>query len=115
MSERGVTARLWAGTKNLKASPVPRKTGGLPFLPIVPAIIVIVGVAAGAALLRFGIEQLREQNDRSTAEQSRILTLTLGERLRATPHAGLTPDVLARVGRTGIGKRMREPQGTPLR
>ncbi|HEU4579390.1 MAG TPA: HAMP domain-containing sensor histidine kinase [Polyangiaceae bacterium] len=108
MSERGVTARLWAGTKNLKASAVPRKAGGLPFLPIVPAIIVIVGIAAGAAILRFGIEQLREQNDRSTAVQSRILTLTLGERLRATPHSGLPPDVLTRIGRAGIGQRMRE-------
>jgi len=74
----------------------------------VPAIIVIVGVAAAAAITRFGVEQLREESDRSTAVQSRILTLTLGERLKATPHAGLTPDVLSRVGRSGLDKRMRE-------
>jgi hypothetical protein len=80
----------------------------LPFLPIVPAVIVIVGVAAAAAITRFGVDQLRDESDRATAVQSRILTLTLGERLKATPHAGLTPDVLSRVGRSGLGKRMRE-------
>ncbi|MEO8180414.1 MAG: HAMP domain-containing sensor histidine kinase [Deltaproteobacteria bacterium] len=86
----------------------PRATGGLPFLPIVPAVIVIVGVAAAAAITRFGVDQLRDESDRATAVQSRILTLTLGERLKATPHAGLTPDVRSRVGRSGLGKRMRE-------
>jgi signal transduction histidine kinase len=108
MTERGVSARAWASTRNGKTKPIPRATGGLPFLPLIPAIVVIVGVAAAAAITRFGVDQLREESDHSTAEQSRILTLTLGERLRATPHAGLTPELLSRVGRSGIGKRMRE-------
>jgi signal transduction histidine kinase len=104
----GSTSSRSASTRNLKNKLRPRATGGLPFLPIVPAIILIVGVAAAAAITRFGVDQLRDESDRSTAVQSRILTLTLGERLRATPHAGLMPDVLSRIGRSGLGKRMRE-------
>jgi signal transduction histidine kinase len=66
-----------------------RRGRGLPFLPLVPAIIIIVGVASAAFITRLGMDQLRRQSDRSTALQSRVLALTLGERLRATPHAAL--------------------------
>jgi signal transduction histidine kinase len=67
----------------------PASQGGLPFLPLVPAIIVIVGIATAAAITWFGVNQLRDQSDRATALQSKTLALTLGERLRATPHAAL--------------------------
>jgi signal transduction histidine kinase len=62
---------------------------GFPFLPLVPAIIVVVGIATAAAITRQGVEQLKVQSDRATTLQSRTLALTLGERLRATPHAAL--------------------------
>ncbi|HVZ31110.1 MAG TPA: hypothetical protein VG963_01710, partial [Polyangiaceae bacterium] len=35
------------------------RVGGLPFLPVVPAIVVIVGVAAAVAITRLGMDQLR--------------------------------------------------------
>lgn len=83
---------------------------GLPFLPMVPAIILIVGVATAAAITWLGVEQLREQSDRATALQSKTLALTLGERLRATPHKALGPDVLGQIPREEIGERiLREP------
>jgi signal transduction histidine kinase len=79
-------------------------------LPMVPAIILIVGVATAAAITWLGVEQLREQSDRATALQSKTLALTLGERLRATPHKALGPDVLAQIPREEIGERiLREP------
>ncbi len=80
--------------------------GGLPFLPVVPAIIVIVGIATAAAITWLGVEQLREQSDRATALQSKTLALTLGERLRATPHAALRYNDLEHLPPEAIGKRM---------
>jgi len=66
--------------------PARARRSGFPFLPVVPAIVVLVGVATAAAITRLGVDQLREQSDRNTALQSKALALTLGERLRATPH-----------------------------
>lgn len=80
----------------------PSPQQGLPFLPMVPAIIVLVGVATAAAITWLGVEQLREQSDRATALQSKTLALTLGERLRATPHQALDLN----VPREEIGLRM---------
>jgi hypothetical protein len=83
---------------------------GLPFLPMVPAIILVVGVATTAAITWLGVEQLREQSDRATALQSKALALTLGERLRATPHKALGPDGVGPIPREEIGERiLREP------
>ena len=89
----------------------PAPQGGLPFLPLVPAIIVIVGIATAAAITWFGINQLRDQSDRATALQSKTLALTLGERLRATPHAALShpgggAEGAESVPPAEIGKRM---------
>jgi signal transduction histidine kinase len=86
----------------------PSPQGGLPFLPMVPAIIVLVGVATAAAITWLGVEQLRQQSDMATALQSKTLALTLGERLRATPHDALHPDVLAQLPKDQIGQRMLE-------
>lgn len=81
--------RRLRGSKSEPSSPRVRRGYGLPFLPVVPAIIVLVGVASAAAITWFGVEQLREQSDRATALQSKTLAMTLGERLRATPHGAL--------------------------
>lgn len=85
---------------------------GLPFLPLVPAIIVLVGLATAAAITWLGVEQLREQSDRATALQSKTLALTLGERLRATPHKALSPEVIGQLPREPIGQRiLQAPDG----
>lgn len=62
-----------------------RRARGLPFLPLVPTIIILVGVAAAVAITFVGIDQLQRQSDRAAALRSRTLSLTLAERLRATP------------------------------
>lgn len=88
----------------------PRAKGrgpGLPFLPVVPAIIVVVGIAAAAAITRFGVDQLRQQSDRATTLQAKTLALTLGERLRATPHKALS-DVAGHPAPGDLGERMRQ-------
>jgi signal transduction histidine kinase len=100
----GTTERQRAQKGDLKSTPSPQR--GLPFLPMVPAIIVLVGVATAAAITWLGVEQLREQSDRATALQSKTLALTLGERLRATPHDALGPEVLEHLPRDEIGARM---------
>jgi signal transduction histidine kinase len=91
-------------------TPSPQR--GLTFLPLVPAIIIIVGIATAAAITWLGVEQLREQSDRATALQSKALALTLGERLRATPHAALAVErgreLADRAPREDVGKRMLE-------
>ena len=89
----------------------PAPQGGLPFLPLVPAIILIVGIVTAAAITWFGLNQLREQSDRATALQSKTLALTLGERLRATPHSALNlpgngPEGTQADPPAEIGKRM---------
>lgn len=90
-----------------------RKTApqrGLPFLPLVPAIIVVVGLATATMITWLGVEQLREQSDRATALMSKTLALTLGERLRATPHKALRPEVLENLPPEEVGQRMlKEP------
>jgi hypothetical protein len=75
---------------------------------MVPAIIVVVGFATAAAITWLGVEQLRQQSDTATALLSKTLALTLGERLRATPHHALGPDVLEQLSKGQIGQRMRE-------
>ena len=107
MSERGTTARLLPGTRKVKVKERARSPGGLPFLPLVPAIVIVVGVAAAAAITRFGVDQLRHESERSTALQVKILTLTLGERLRATPHAALSAAESAKLSRTTLAERMK--------
>ncbi|HTV25163.1 MAG TPA: HAMP domain-containing sensor histidine kinase [Polyangiaceae bacterium] len=98
--------RAPSDTKSRGTAPL----GGLPFLPMVPAIILIVGIATAAAITWLGVEQLREQSDRATALQSKTLALTLGERLRATPHKALRAEVLDDLPREEIGQRvLKEP------
>jgi signal transduction histidine kinase len=84
-----------------------RPARGLPFLPVVPAIIVVVGVTTAVAITNFGVEQLRRQSDRATALASRTLALTLGERLRATPHRALPGEALKALPPGELGRRMR--------
>jgi len=56
----------------------------IPFLVIAPAVVLIVGLAAGLALAMSGSARLRAQSDDAAALRSRLLSLTLAERLRST-------------------------------
>jgi signal transduction histidine kinase len=57
----------------------------LPFLALSPAIVVIVGVATAVAIAVLGVGELREQSDEASSLRSRVLSLSIGQRLRATP------------------------------
>lgn len=61
----------------------------LPFLPLVPSIVVCVGLAIGSAITGLGVEQLQRQSDEAAALQSHVLAATLAERLRATPRQSM--------------------------
>src|SRR5687767_7150956 len=87
---RGAVKRLLRGRS--AEDRAARRPRGLPFLPLVPAIIILVGVAAAVAITFVGIDQLQQQSDRAAALRSKTLSLTLAERLRATP-----PNELAAV------------------
>lgn len=95
-----LVARLRPSRSNHAETQPGESETGTPFLPLVPAIIVIIGVATAAAITHQGVRQLKTQSDRATALQSRTLALTLGERLRATPHVALEgkPSVGASIG-----------------
>ena len=56
----------------------------IPFLVIAPAIVLVVGLAAGLALAVSGTARLRTQSDDAAALRSKLLSLTLAERLRST-------------------------------
>lgn len=62
---------------------------GLRFLPLVPAIILLFGIATAATSARLGVDALRKQSRESVALLSQLLATTVGERLRATPHLAL--------------------------
>lgn len=89
------------------AEPARARRSGLPFLPVVPAIVIVVGVASAAAITRLGVDQLREQSDRNTALQSKALALTLGERLRATPHLAASAASAGADDGRDLGRSMR--------
>jgi signal transduction histidine kinase len=97
--------RAWLRRSGAESS---RSAGrsGLAFLPVVPAIIVVVGVATAAAITWLGVEQLREQSDRATALESKTLALTLGERLRATPHRALNARASGGLSAKEVARRM---------
>jgi signal transduction histidine kinase len=91
--------------------PVQERPRGLPFLPLVPTIIILVGVAAAVAITFIGIDQLQQQSDRAAALRSRALSLTLAERLRAAPPAQLAA-VLERANqRSGTDMLLVEADG----
>jgi len=62
-------------------SPRQRK---IPFLIIAPALVLIVGLAAGLALAVLGTVRLKTQSDDAASLRCKLLALTLAERLRRT-------------------------------
>ncbi len=70
----------------------------IPFLVIAPAVVLIVGLLAGLALAASGMERLRTQSDDAAALRSRLLSLTLAERLQRTSEED-RPVVLERAAR----------------
>jgi signal transduction histidine kinase len=61
-----------------------RFTRQLPFLPLAPALVIVVGIATAMAIAVLGVSDLRAQSDDAAALRSKLLSLTLAERLRAT-------------------------------
>jgi signal transduction histidine kinase len=56
----------------------------IPFLVIAPAVVLIVGLAAGVALAVLGTVRLKTQSDDAASLRCKLLSLTLAERLRRT-------------------------------
>ncbi len=73
----------------------------LPFLTLAPAVVVIVGIAAALAIAARGVSDLHSQSDHAAALQSRLLALTLSERLRATALEDRTTVVERAASRSG--------------
>ncbi len=56
----------------------------IPFLILAPAVVLVVGLAAGLALAVLGTVRLRTQSDDAAGLRAKLLSLTLAERLRST-------------------------------
>lgn len=59
----------------------PLRTGRMPFARLVPAIVIVFGLAAVVAITAIGVDQIGQQSDDSAALRSRLLAQTLAERL----------------------------------
>ena len=70
----------------------------IPFLVIAPTVVLIVGLAAGFSLALSGMARLGTQSDDAAALRSRLLSLTLAERLRRTSEED-RPAVVERAAR----------------
>ena len=74
----------------MTSSTAPKATGinarlrKIPFLILAPAVVLVVGLAAGLALAVLGTVRLRTQSDDAAALRAKLLSLTLAERLRST-------------------------------
>lgn len=73
----------------------------LPFLPIAPVTVAILGVAAAVVITILGVLHLREHSDADAALRARLLATTLAERLRATSLEDRGAVVERAAGRSG--------------
>lgn len=86
----------------------------LPFQPLAPALVVILGVAVAAILAALGVRQLREQGEAAASLRSELLATSVAERLRATP-ADQRPLVMERAAsRSGAEFLLVDARGTVL-
>ncbi len=58
--------------------------GGWPLLPLAPAIVVVIGIAAALAIAVLGIDQLERTSDEAAALRAEALAATLAARMRST-------------------------------
>ena len=56
----------------------------LPFLPLAPTVVVVLGILTAVGVMAVGVVRLRTQSDAAAALRSRLLSTTLAQRLRAT-------------------------------
>ncbi len=54
---------------------------GMRFAGLVPAIVLVFGLAAAVSITVIGVQQLRQQSDSAAALRARLLAVTLAERL----------------------------------
>jgi signal transduction histidine kinase len=74
---------------------------GLPILPLAPAIVLLVGIAAAVAIAQLGVTQLQRTSDDAASERAEVLSIALAARLRATALEDRT-EVIDRAAR-GVG------------
>ena len=79
-------------------SEVSNRQRKIPFLVIAPAVVLIVGLAAGVALAVLGTVRLKTQSDDAAALRCKLLALTLAERLHRTSEED-RPVVVERAAR----------------
>lgn len=78
--------------------PVRRMPGVLPFLPIAPAIVVLLGVAVALALTLVGVADLRRASDEAASLRAFALSNALAARLRVTGSEDWS-EIVQRAGR----------------
>src|SRR5579859_3323970 len=58
-----------------------------PLLPLAPAIVLVMGIAAAAGVGAFGVSHLGVESDRHAADRADLMASTIGARLAKMPHA----------------------------
>jgi len=64
---------------------LPARRRQVPFLVLAPSLVVVVGVLSAILMAALGTYELGRQSDRAASLRARLLSLTVAERLRATP------------------------------
>jgi signal transduction histidine kinase len=86
----------------------------IPFLVIAPAVVLIVGLAAGVALAVLGTVRLKTQSDDAAALRCKLLALTLAERLHRTSEEDRPVVVERAARRSGAELLLVRTDGTVL-
>jgi signal transduction histidine kinase len=73
----------------------------LPLVPLLPAIVVVVGVTTALIVGLLGAAQLRATSDAVAADRARVLAATLAHRLRATSSEDHGQVIRRAAGRSG--------------
>jgi signal transduction histidine kinase len=88
------------GTTRL-SSQVRRPPRAWPLLPLAPAIVLVMGLAAAAGVGAFGVSHLAVESDQHAAERAELLAATIGARLAKMPHAEWLETIQRAARRTG--------------
>jgi signal transduction histidine kinase len=86
----------------------------VPFLVLAPSLVVVVGVLAAILMVVLGTRELERQSDEAAALRAKLLSLTIAERLRATPVEDRSALVERAARRSGAELLLVEQTGNVL-
>ncbi len=86
----------------------------LPLVPLLPAIVVVVGIGTALIVGLLGAAQLRSTSDAVAADRAKVLSTTLARRLRATSSEDQAQVVRRAARRSGAEILLASHEGTVI-